>query len=154
MLPERLFNSPQAEPLANTSVVQKQAFSGSDRSLDNNSREFKNTLSSSMNADKQIQQKQRDRKETQSNTLNENLSVNEQNHHHGETKNTQLANNNTDGEDTQSVKALVDKNTELSTVEEGKQFNINLSHNINPVFIENAAGEKVATDGKLLPDQL
>ncbi|MCP4274664.1 MAG: hypothetical protein GY781_22290 [Gammaproteobacteria bacterium] len=107
-----------------------------------------------MNVDKQIQQKQRDRKETQSNTSNENLSVNEQNHHYGETENTQLANNNTDGEDTQSVKALVDKNAELSTVEEGKQFNINLSQNINPVFIENAAGEKVATDGKLLPDQL
>ncbi len=154
MLPERLFNSPQAEPLANTSVVKTQAYSGSDRSLDNNSREFKNALSSSMSADKQIQQKQRDSKETQSNTSNGNLSVNEQNQHHGETKNTQLANNNTDGEDTQSVKALVDKNAELSTVEEGKQFNINLTQNINPVFIENATGEKVATDGKLLPDQL
>ncbi|MCP4413592.1 MAG: flagellar hook-length control protein FliK [Gammaproteobacteria bacterium] len=154
MLPERLFNSPQVEPLADTSVVQKQAFSGSDRSLDNNSREFKNTLSSSISTNKQLQQKQRDSKQTQSNTSNENLSVNEQNYHHGEIINTQLAKNNTDGEDTQSVKALVDKNAEISTVEEGKQFNINLSQNINPVFIDNTAGKKVATDGKVLPDKL
>ncbi len=154
MLPEKLFTSPQAEPNTDTSVLQKQAFSGSDNSLDSNTQEFKNALSSSMSTDKQIQQKQRHSKQIQSNTSNENQSINMHNYHHGETINTQVAINNTDGEDPQSVKASVDKKDELSTAEEGKQFNINLSQNINPVYVENTAGEKVATDGKVLPDQL
>jgi len=148
MLPESLFNSSQAEPVAETKQTQKVSFPAADSALSRSNQEFKNALSTTMGAGNKSINKQIDKAHNKSELLTNNNSKNEQDHEPNLQYNIQLASQTNNDKNINRIKH------QNISIEQGKHFNRNLSQHHIQRATENTSAEKVATDGKVLPEQL